>query len=322
MLLHPVLSPQELHIPNGFLSVPVAVLGWIVAAACIAYALAKTRSQLGERQIPLMGVLAAFIFAAQALNFPIAGGTSGHMMGAALAAIVMGPWAAVLIMTCVIGLQAFLFQDGGLWELGWNVVNMGIVGAFAGYLVFRLAHRVQRSARASLIVGGSLGGWLSVMLGAAATAVQLGVSGTTTLGIALPVMLGVHALIGVGEALITAGALLFINAARPDLLKAGREARGSRSAAWALIGLLIALGLALVSPLASTDPDGLNRVAADLGFEAAAQAAPYELLPGYSLPVIEDPNLTKIAAVGIGTLVVFGIAFVIGRIGARKKMTA
>ena len=322
MLFLPVQSPPQLHIPDGFLSVPVAAAGWIVAALCIGYALLKTRDQLGEKQIPLMGVLAAFIFAAQALNFPVAGGTSGHLLGATLAAIVAGPWAAVLIMTSVIGLQAILFQDGGLLSLGWNIVNMGILGAFTGYAVYQFARRAIGDSRTSLIVGGALGGWLSVMLGAAATAVQLALSGAAALSIALPAMLGVHALIGVGEALITAGALLFVEATRPDLLGAGRIATGSRSAIWVLLALVIALGLALVSPLASPDPDGLNRVAADLGFDSTAQAAPYEILPGYSMPLIEDPNLTKIAAVGIGTLVVFGIAFVIGRIGARKKIAA
>jgi len=320
MLFLPVQSPPQLHIPDGFLSVPVAAAGWIVAALCIGYALLKTRDQLGEKQIPLMGVLAAFIFAAQALNFPVAGGTSGHLLGATLAAIVAGPWAAVLIMTSVIGLQAILFQDGGLLSLGWNIVNMGILGAFTGYAVYQFARRAIGDSRTSLIVGGALGGWLSVMLGAAATAVQLALSGAAALSIALPAMLGVHALIGVGEALITAGALLFVDATRPDLLGTGRAATGSRSAIWVLLALVIALGLALVSPLASPDPDGLNRVAADLGFDSTARAAPYEILPGYSMPLIEDSNLAKIAAVGIGTLVVFGIAFVIGRIGARKKI--
>ena len=320
MLFLPVQSPPQLHIPDGFLSVPVAAAGWIVAALCIGYALLKTRDQLGEKQIPLMGVLAAFIFAAQALNFPVAGGTSGHLLGATLAAIVAGPWAAVLIMTSVIGLQAILFQDGDLLSLGWNIVNMGILGAFTGYAVYQFARRAIGDSRTSLIVGGALGGWLSVMLGAAATAVQLALSGAAALSIALPAMLGVHALIGVGEALITAGALLFVDATRPDLLGTGRAATGSRSAIWVLLALVIALGLALVSPLASPDPDGLNRVAADLGFDSTARAAPYEILPGYSMPLIEDSNLAKIAAVGIGTLVVFGIAFVIGRIGARKKI--
>lgn len=316
-----LLSPPKLHIPDGFLSTPVSLVGWAIALIFIGYALAKTRGQLGEKHIPLMGVLAAFIFAAQALNFPIAGGTSGHLLGATLAAIIAGPWAAVLIMTCVIGLQAILFQDGGLLALGFNIVNMGILGALAGNFVFQQVRRVMGINRTGLIVSGALGAWISVMLGAVATAVQLGVSGTAALSVALPAMAGVHALIGAGEALITAGALAFIHTTRPDLLRAGASAPGSRSAHWVGIGLAIALALTLISPLASPDPDGLNRVAEDLGFGGAAQDAPYEILPGYSVPFIQDENLTKILAIGLGTLLVFGIAFIVGRLNARRTAT-
>jgi cobalt/nickel transport system permease protein len=159
------------------------------------------------------------------------------------------------------------------------------------------------------------------MLGAAAAAVQLAWSGAAALSIALPAMLGVHALIGVGEALISVGALLFVGATRPDLLRIGQTAPGARSANWVGIGLAIALALTLISPLASPDPDGLNRVAADVGFENAAEDAPYEILPGYSIPFIQDENLTKILAVATGTLIVFGIAYVVGRTSARKTTT-
>jgi cobalt/nickel transport system permease protein len=315
-----LLSPLKLHIPDGFLTVEVSLVGWVIAVVCIGYAIVKTRGQLGEKQIPLMGVLAAFIFAAQALNFPVAGGTSGHMLGAALAAIVMGPWAATLIMTSVIALQAVLFQDGGLVVLGWNIVNMGIVGAFTGHLVYRAVRRLAGDGRRSLIAAGAAGAWISVMLGATATAVQLGVSGTSALNIALPAMAGVHALIGIGEALITVGALVFIRATRPDLLQTGAAAPATRTANWVAVGLTIALALTLVSPLASPQPDGLQRVAEDTGFSQTAQNSPYEILPGYTVPFIENETLTTIVAVAAGTLLVFGIAYFVGRINARKSM--
>ena len=122
-----------MHIPDGFISAPVATAGIVVAAGCIAYAVKATNEKMGEKQIPLMGVLAAFIFAAQMLNFPIAGGTSGHLIGAALAAILLGPWAGILIMTCVLAVQCLVFQDGGLFALGVNIFNMGIVASFVGY---------------------------------------------------------------------------------------------------------------------------------------------------------------------------------------------
>jgi len=311
-------SYPMLHIPDGFLSTIVAVIGWVIAIVVIGIALSKTRGQLGEKQIPLMGVLAAFIFAAQALNFPVAGGTSGHMLGATLAAVIMGPWAAVLIMTSVIGLQALLFQDGGLIVLGFNIVNMGIIGAFIGHLTFQMIRRVMGEGRTSLIVAGAVGAWVSVILGAVATAIELGVSGTSPLNIALPAMAGVHALIGIGEALITVGALVFISRTRPDLLKTGETAPGKTSAAWIGVGLAIALALTMISPLASPAPDGLERVAEDAGFLDAAQSAPYEILPNYTVPFIQDGTLTTIAAVALGTLAVFGIAYSIGRLNSRK----
>ncbi|MCK4693773.1 MAG: energy-coupling factor ABC transporter permease, partial [Anaerolineales bacterium] len=135
------LSPVELHIPDGFLSPMVSTVGWVLALVMVGFAIRQTRDQLGERQIPLMGVLAAFIFAAQAINFPVAAGTSGHLLGGALAAIIMGPWAATLIMTAVIATQALMFQDGGLLVMGWNILNMGVFTAFVGYAVYALMRR-------------------------------------------------------------------------------------------------------------------------------------------------------------------------------------
>ncbi len=152
-----LLSPARLHIPDGFLTGAVASVGWIIAIAAIAYALRQTRGQLGEKQVPLMGVLAAFIFAAQAINFPVAGGTSGHLLGATLAAIVLGPWAATLVMAAVVGIQALVFQDGGLVALGFNIVNMGIIGAFTGHFVYTWMKRALGEGRTSLLAAGAAG---------------------------------------------------------------------------------------------------------------------------------------------------------------------
>lgn len=306
-------APQQLHIPDGFLSTPVALVGWVLAILIIAYALRQTREQLGERQIPLLGVLAAFIFAAQAINFPVAGGTSGHLLGGALAAIVLGPWAAVLVMTAVIGLQGLLFQDGGLLVMGWNIINMGILTAFTGYLVYTLLKRLFGATQTSLLIAGALGAWLSVEIGAVATAIQLAISGTSPLNIALPAMVGVHALIGIGEALITVGALTLIARTRADLLQRGEQAGGTASAAWVTSGLVIALVVAVFSFAASASPDGLERVAEDTGFIGTALDPVYNILPDYTIPFIANETLSGIAAVVLGTLLVFGIALLIGR---------
>lgn len=313
-----LLRPEALHIPDGFLSVPVSIVGWLLAVIIIGYTLRKTRDHLGERQIPVLGVLAAFIFAAQAINFPVAGGTSGHLLGGVLAAIVLGPWPAVLVMTAVIGLQALLFQDGGLLVMGWNIFNMGILTIMTGSLVYRLLNDWFGRNRTSLIVGGALGAWLSVEIAAIATAVQLAASGTTPLNVGLPAMIGVHALIGIGEAIITVGALLLIHSTRPDLLKMGETAPGQRSARWVGIGLALAVVVAVFSFTASGSPDGLERVAEDQGFITTAQDSLYNIFPDYTLSFIGDEALSGILAVVLGTLLVFGFLYLVGRFTSRR----
>lgn len=312
-------APVKLHIPDGFLSPAVSLVGWALAVVVIGYALRQVRGQMGSKQIPLMGVLAAFIFAAQAINFPVIGGTSGHLLGGALAAVVIGPWAAVLVMTSVVGVQALLFQDGGLLVLGFNIINMGVLTAFTGHLVYSLARRLLGPGRRSLLAGSAIGAWASVVAGAAATAVELAASGTSPLRLALPAMAGVHALIGLGEAAITAGALAFIYAARRDLLEIGAQAPARAQASWAVVGLLVALALAALSPLASNSPDGLNRVAQDLGFSSRALQPVYQALAGYAVPVFGNGTVSKIAAVALGTLVVFGATLVLARRTAKGQ---
>lgn len=207
-----------LHIPDGFLSPPVAVAGWVLAGAAIAFAARRADRHLDERAIPLMGVMAAFIFAAQLMNFPVAGGTSGHMIGGALAAILLGPSAAIIVMTAVVGLQALLFQDGGLAALGTNVLFMGVLAPVVGYAVYAPLRALSAAARLRTVAGFTAG-WLSVEAAAVATALALVVSDTSDANVALPALVGVHALIGIGEGLITAAVLGFIAATRPDLLR-------------------------------------------------------------------------------------------------------
>lgn len=213
------LLPIYLHIPDGFLSVPVASVMYVATAIVVGAAVRQTNRHLKESTAPLMGVLAAFIFAAQMMNFPVAGGTSGHLLGGALAAILVGPWAAVLIMTTVIGVQALVFQDGGLAALGANIFNMGIMTAFVGYAVFRGVVGVARGSRTAVLVGSFAAAWITVMLAAFATSAQLAISGTSPWSVVLPAMLGVHVLIGLGEGVITAGAVGLVLSARPDLLR-------------------------------------------------------------------------------------------------------
>jgi cobalt/nickel transport system permease protein len=210
--------PVLLHIPDGFLSAPVSALFWALTIAIVAVAVRRTNETLEERTVPLMGVMAAFIFAAQMMNFPVAGGTSGHLLGGALAAIVLGPWAAVIVMASVIGVQALVFQDGGLAVMGANIFNMGILTAFVGYAFYRGIALVGGQQRPFLLAGTAVAAWSSVMLAALLTSAELALSGTSPWSTALPAMMGVHVFIGIGEALISVGAVAFILAARPDLL--------------------------------------------------------------------------------------------------------
>jgi cobalt/nickel transport system permease protein len=214
--------PILLHIPDGFLSAPVSGVFYAASAIVLAIAVWQTNRTLSERTVPLMGVLAAFIFAAQMMNFPVAGGTSGHMLGGALAAILVGPWAAIVVMTAVVGVQALMFQDGGLAVLGANVFNMGILTAFVGFAVYWVTSMLSGGRRQIILAGAFAAAWVSVMLAALLTSAQLAVSDTSPWSVVLPAMLGVHALIGIGEGLITAGAVAFILATRPDLVRAAR----------------------------------------------------------------------------------------------------
>ena len=314
-----LLSLKALHLPDGFLSAPVAVVGWLLAILAVAFALRQTREQLGEKQIPYLGVMAAFIFAAQAINFPVAGGTSGHLLGGALAAIVLGPWSAVLIMTAVIGLQALMFQDGGLLVMGWNIVNMGLLTALTGWTVYSLAGRIFKQERTRIAVAAGAAAWLSVEAAALATSLELAISGTSPLAVALPAMVGVHAFIGIGEAVITVGALLLIFSTRSDLMQAGKTAPGQSSARWAAIGLVIALLVAVLSITSSSNPDGLERVASDSGFMEAAAEPLFRILPDYNLPITGNTVFSGVLAVVLGTLMVAGFVYLIGRITRRPK---
>jgi cobalt/nickel transport system permease protein len=211
-----------LHIPDGFLNAGTLATTFVISAGGIGNATRVVNKKLGEKHVPLMGIVAAFIFAAQMLNFPIFGGTSGHIIGAALAAILLGPWAAVLIMSSVLIAQCLIFQDGGLLALGANIFNMGIIATFSGYYLYSLVTSLLGTNRRGQLIGGFVGAWGSVFLASIFCALELAVSGTSPIQVALPALAGLHALIGIGEGLITATVLSFMLATRSDLLRLQR----------------------------------------------------------------------------------------------------
>jgi cobalt/nickel transport system permease protein len=212
-----------MHIPDGFLNLPTAAATTAVAAGAVGYACARLSKTLPPEKVPLLGVAGAFVFAGQMVNFPVAGGTSGHLIGAALITILLGPWAAMLVITAVLIVQCFVFQDGGLSALGANVLNMAVLAPLVAHVVYRglgkagpvLGHRPLAAAVAA---------WATVVAAAGLCSVELICSGTAAPLVILPAMLGVHSLIGMGEAALTVGALTVVGATRPDLWSARHPA--------------------------------------------------------------------------------------------------
>lgn len=311
------LSQTNLHIPDGFLSLTISIVFWIVTAFIVSLAVKHSQETLKQRQIPLMGIMAAFLFAAQMINFPVAGGTSGHLLGGALAAIILGPWPGMLVMTSVIGLQALLFQDGGLIVMGANIFNMGLITSAIGYGLYAIFQNKSRKIQLGTIAVAS---WLSVIASALFTSLQLWLSGVSPARIVFPAMLSVHTLIGIGEALISVAAFSFILQVRPDLIKQTIPAK-SNNLGWAAIGILITIAVVLLSPFASANPDGLERVADDLGFIELAQNSPLTIFSDYLVPSIANAGLSTILAGVIGVMIIGVITYLFAKKLSRKPTT-
>jgi len=195
-----------MHIPDGFLDLKTIVATGVVSAGALSYSIKKSKEELNERQLPALGIMAAFIFAGQMINFPVAGGTSGHLLGAALATVLLGPWSASLVLATVLIVQALFFQDGGITALGAGILNMATIAVFIAHVAYTLAGKL----RVNEYVASFVAAWLSVMAASTATALELAISGTVSLAVALPAMTSVHALIGIGEGIITAVAVMFV----------------------------------------------------------------------------------------------------------------
>ena len=305
-----------MHIPDGFLDAKTAAATGALAAGGIGTALYQVRRQLPRRKIPLLGLAAAFVFAAQMLNFPVAGGTSGHLIGGVLTAVLLGPGAAVVVLASVLIVQCLLFADGGLTALGANIFNMGLVGGAAGYWIFRAVRTVFPGTR-GIVMGAAFAAWCATVLASIFCAGELALSGTVPWGLAFPAMAGVHMLIGVGEALITALVIVAITRTRPELLEVQTAEQSlARYGPFLAFGLLISIGLALfVAPFACPWPDGLDKVSQALGFEhrAAAHSIVASPLSDYHLPGIASAALATSLAGAIGTVIVFLLAFLLAR---------
>lgn len=295
-----------MHIPDGFLGTELCVAANVAAAGALGYAATRARRELDERRLALLAPVTAAVFAAQMLNFPVPGGTSGHLLGAALATVLLGPWLGMLAVATVLGVQALAFADGGLAALGANALNMAVAGSLVTAAVLGGA-RAATWSRAGFLLAAGGAAWVATMAAAALASTELVLSGTASPATVLPPMLGWHALIGAGEAAITVTAVAVVLAAREDLAGRAPAATGARRRAVAAGIATAAMVAALASPLASAHPDGLNRVAADLGFAAAERVDGLQRgapASGYTLPGITDEQLATAGAGLAGTLAV------------------
>lgn len=303
-----------MHIPDGFLSARVAAGSGLIAGLGVVFACARVRTAgLGARRA-LLGVSAAFVFAAQLVNFPVAAGTSGHLIGAALAAALLGLPAAIVVMSAVLVVQCLAFGDGGLLSLGANVLNMALISCLVGYSVDRLACGKNPSPTRR-VAAVAFAGWCATVAAAMSCAEELALSGVARLGVVLPAMVGVHALIGLGEAMISALLVASVLRLRPELLaRAGANHR--RNALGSGLGLALVAAL-LLAPFSSAAPDGLLRVATRLGAHASSgRRAPF---PDYSLPGLGAGVLATVLVGASGALLIFGLCWLFARLVVPRR---
>jgi cobalt/nickel transport system permease protein len=321
-----------MHAPDGFLEPRVAAVTAVISVVVVAFALRAAGRELGDRQIPLAGLTAAFLFAAQMFNFPVASGTSGHLLGGALAAILLGPWVGCLVTTVVIVVQALLFADGGITALGYNVLNMAIVPAFGGWALYWAFRKMLPANGAGVVGATALASGASVVLAATAFSIEwlFGASAPVPFDTVFGAMVGVHALIGIGEAVISSLIVAAVLASRPDLIVGARDLDvaqlgdrpkvGGRT--FAIGGVLTAVVFAVVvSQFASGDPDGLERVAGDEGFAASGETHDFagSVFADYATSGIDNETLSLAVAgsAGVALTLLVGYGIVIASRHAR-----
>ena len=314
-----------MHIPDGFCSLPVCIGTAAVSVGVLGASVVQTIKSSGSSKVGsiIPATAAGVVFAAQMLNFPVGAGTSGHFLGALAMAALFGPCRAYLIMLAVLAVQAFGFADGGITALGANLFNMGIIGGFVGYGILRAVLHFLPKGRNSYLTAVGIAAWSSVVLASIACSIELALSGTIQFSLVLPAMTGTHALIGVGEALITCVIVGAVSYSRPDILPdwtgvSNTPTSSKPSTLWpiVLVGIGIAFFLAaVISPFASSSPDGLERVAEDAGFmERVSELWTLSPLPDYSVTSISDAAISTGLAGVLGVALVLALCYIIIRI--------
>ena len=310
-----------MHAPDGFLDTPTAIVTAVFAFAVVGFALSQARRQLNDKAIPLAGITAAFIFAAQMFNFPVAAGTTGHLLGGALAAILLGPAVGTIVVTIVVVVQAFAFADGGITALGYNVLNMAIIPAYGGYAVFRLLRGMLPRSGGGVIGATGIAAWASVVMAGMAFALEwlFGATAPVSFDTVFTAMVGVHGLIGIGEGVISALAVGAVLASRPDLVYGAsdldRAQLGEARVAtrtFVIGGALVALVFAaVVSQFAVDDPDGLEKVAEDQGFIDSGEehSLADSIFADYATDGISNETVSLAVAGIVGTVVTLLVAY-------------
>lgn len=335
-----------MHVPDGFFDAPTSIATGLIAAGAVGFSLQRANREIRETGPALAGLTAAFVFAVQMVNFPVGAGTSGHLLGGALAATLVGPWTGVLVMSVVLLVQGLLFADGGLTALGTNIMLMGLITVVVGYLVTRALLKVMPKRVGSVVPATAIGALISVPVAALAFTGLYAIGGTVDipLGKLATAMVGWHILVGLGESIITAAVLSAVVATRPDLVYAARHlqadlvlvsADGTSSTvspdrpvaakpAGRSVGVGVAVTLVIagvISLFASAHPDGLQFVGAKLGFESTAQdsAVAGSPLAGYGVTGLGNAQVSGAIAGIIGVLVTISVGLLVAKVASMRS---
>ncbi len=300
-----------MHIPDGFLSAPVWAALDAAAAAVVAYTVRRAQRGLDEARVPLLGVMGAFVFAAQMINFPVGIGTTGHLVGGALLAVTLGPAAAAVVMAAIIAIQALVFQDGGMLALGPNILNMAIAGVLAGYLPFHL-WGAGKWRKPAIFAAGTL----SVLVSAVLALTELLLSGVRMPAAVLGVSLGLFVVSAVLEGAITLAVVQALEAIRPGFIRKPAEGRSFALGAISLSAVLLATVGVL---FASADPDGIQKLAQQTGIAPHARTLISTPLSDYQLAFLQSPWAGKAAAGLVGLGLIYGACVLLAHVVARKR---
>ena len=301
-----------MHVPDGFINAPVSIGTGVISFATLWAYVRSAKSLVADKLIALTGMMSALIFVLQMINFPIAAGTSGHLLGGALAVIVLGPNLGIICISIVVVIQSLLFADGGLSALGINVLNMAIITSLVGWLTISSWKKLFGEANISIISGSIVAGILSVVFSSIAFVFEYALGGTVSvpLGSVLIAMVSSHLLIGLGEGVITALIVSLLLRVRSDLIyiKTNNDKKNSKSSFYGLFIFLL-LSLTLITPYASSSPDGLESVAGDFGFSEGSGIV--LLLDDYGISGLNNDFLSTALSAVLGVVVVIGVSNIV-----------